>query len=130
MAEDPTQTEHSQILSSNFENFESLKDITTLVYVLQAVAILIAPTAIIAVIINYIKRSEVAGSILESHFRWQLRTFWFAILWFGLAVLLIVTVIGAIIGYPLLAVTYVWWMYRFVRGWLTLNKNQPMYSSA
>ena len=130
MNEDHTPTEHSQILSSNFENYESLKDITPLVYVLQAIAILIAPTALIAIIVNYLKRKEVTGSILESHFRWQIRTFWYSVLWFGLAVILIITVIGAIIGYPLLAVAYIWWIYRFVKGWLTLNKNEPMYSSS
>ena len=129
MTDENTQVEHSQILSTGIENYENLKDITTLVYVLQAVALLIPPTAIIAVIINYIKRSEVKGSILESHFRWQIRTFWFSLLWFGIATILIFTIIGAIIGYPILVAAYIWWVYRFVRGWLTLNKKEPMYSS-
>ena len=129
MTDENTQVEHSQILSTGIENYENLKDITTLVYVLQAVALLIPPTALIAIIINYVKRSEVKGSILESHFRWQIRTFWFSLLWFGIASILIITIIGVVIGYPILAVAYIWWIYRFVRGWLTLNKNKPMYTS-
>ena len=129
MTDENTQVEHSQILSTGIENYENLKDITTLVYVLQAVALLIPPTAIVAVIISYVKRSDVKGSILESHFRWQIRTFWFSLLWFGLATILIFTIIGAIIGYPILVAAYIWWIYRFVKGWLTLNKKEPMYSS-
>jgi uncharacterized membrane protein len=37
--------------------------------------------SIIAVIINYVKRGEARGTWLESHFDWQIRTFWFALLW-------------------------------------------------
>ena len=129
MVDENTQAEHSQILSTGIENYESLKDITTLVYVLQAVALLIPPTALIAVVINYVKRSEVKKSILESHFRWQIKTFWYSLLWFAIASILIFTIVGAIIGYPILVLAYVWWIYRFVRGWLNLNKDQAMYSS-
>ncbi len=129
MTKENTQAEHSQILSTGIENYENLKDITTLVYVLQAVALLIPPTAIVGIVINYVKRNEVKNSILESHFRWQIRTFWFSLLWFVIASVLIFTIIGAIIGYPILVLAYVWWIYRFVRGWLNLNKNQAMYLS-
>ena len=129
MTDENSQVEHSQIISSGIENFENLKDITTLVYVLQAVALLIPPTALVAVIINYVKRSDVKGSILESHFRWQIKTFWYSVLWFVIATVLIVTIVGAIIGYPVLVIAYIWWIYRFVKGWLNLNKQQAMYSS-
>jgi uncharacterized membrane protein len=128
MKENDNNAEHSQILSTGIENFENLKDITTLVYLLQAIAF-IGFTPVIGVIINYFKRSEVKGSILESHFRWQIRTFWWGLLWFSLASFLIFTVIGMPIGYPLLGITIVWWIYRFLRGWLNLNKNRPMYIS-
>lgn len=129
MTEENTQAEHSQILSSRIENYENLKDITTLVYVLQAVALPIPITALVGVIINYVKRSDVVGSILESHFRWQIRTFWFSLPWFGIALLLIFTIIGALIGYPILVLAYIWWIYRFVKGWLALNNGKPMYLS-
>lgn len=131
MTEENTQVEHTQILSTGIENYENLKDITTLVYVLQAVALLILPTALVAVIINYVKRSEVKSTILESHFRWQIRTFWFSLPWFVIAtIFILVPFIGIIFGGPILAIVYIWWIYRFVRGWLTLNKNTPMYLSA
>ncbi len=130
MTDENTQVEHSQILSSRIENYENLKDITTLVYVLQAVALPIPITALVGIIINYVKRSDVVGSILESHFRWQIRTFWFALPWVGIGALLtLIPILGFFLGAPILVLAVIWWIYRFVKGWLTLNKGKPMYPS-
>src|SRR5688572_26465765 len=57
--------------------------------------------SIIAVIINFIKRADVRGTYLESHFDWQLRTFWYALLWVIVAVILALTLIGIVIAIPL-----------------------------
>jgi len=84
--------------------------------------------SIIAVIINYVKRSAARGSWAESHYRWQIRTFWFALLWLLIAVLLIVTMIGAPVGLGLLLVLTIWLIYRIARGWLRLLDKQPMYA--
>lgn len=86
--------------------------------------------SILAVILNYVKRSEVKGTYLESHFRWQLRTFWFAVLW-GLVALLItlvlaVTIVGLLVAWLPILVVGVWVIYRIVRGWLTLNERRPV----
>ena len=129
MTQNSSHAEHSQTLSTRSEEFERLRDITTLVYVLQAVALLIVVTAIIGVVINYVKRNDVAGMILSSHFQWQIRTFWIALPFFILSVVLITTVIGAIIGYPMLVLTYIWWIYRVVKGWLALNKGESIFVS-
>jgi len=82
--------------------------------------------SIIAVIMNYVKRSEAAGTFLDSHFSWQLRTFWFALLWVVIGWLLIVTIIGAVIGVPLLLGVGVWVLYRIARGWINLADRKPM----
>ena len=82
--------------------------------------------SIIAVIMNYVKRSEAAGTFLDSHFGWQLRTFWFALLWVVIGWLLIVTLIGAVIGVPLLLGVGVWVLYRIARGWINLANRKPM----
>jgi uncharacterized membrane protein len=82
--------------------------------------------SIIAVIINYVKRSDTRGTILDSHFGWQIRTFWYAVLWALIAVLLVYTVIGALIGVPLLLLLGVWVLYRIARGWVTLANGRPM----
>ena len=84
-------------------------------------AFLIGWPSIIAVILNYVKRSEVEGSWLESHYRWQIRTFWFAALWVVVAVLLAFTVIGLPLTIGILLAVTFWLVYRVVRGWLALN---------
>ena len=82
--------------------------------------------SIIAVIINYVKRSDARGTWLESHFSWQIRTFWYALLWAVLAVIAFVTVIGIPVAYGMLFVLGIWAIYRVARGWLRLKDRQPM----
>ena len=111
------------------------------VYGLHAVAIMLGITgaatvvggfvgsvpSIIAVIINYLKRGGARGSWAASHYRWQIRTFWFALLWLIIAILLVVTLVGAPFGLGLLLTVTLWLIYRIARGWLRLLDKQPMY---
>ena len=87
--------------------------------------------SIIAVILNYVKRSEVRGTWLETHFRWQIRTFWFGLLWVTLCGLFIVATlgIGLLIAWLPLTLVGLWFIYRIVRGWLRLMNHRPMYGS-
>ncbi len=78
--------------------------------------------SILAVILNYAKRSDVRGTFLESHFRWQIRTFWFALLWVIVAVCLFVTIVGIPLAWLVVVATGVWVLYRIGRGWLALNE--------
>jgi uncharacterized membrane protein len=108
--------------ASDALRLKALKDITTAVYALQAVGFLIGVTFIAGVIINYIKLPDVCGTLYESHFRWQIRTFWWALLWFvvgGLTVWLIV-------GFLILVAAAIWVIYRIVKGWLNLIDGKPM----
>jgi len=82
--------------------------------------------SIIAVILNYIKRGEVAGTWLESHFRWQIRTFWFAALWVLLAFVLAASVVGFVGALVIVGGLTVWLVYRVARGWLALHAGKPM----
>ena len=86
--------------------------------------------SIIAVILNYVKRSEVRGTWLESHFRWQIRTFWFGLLWVALCALFIIATlgIGIFIAWIPLGVVGLWFIYRIARGWLRLMDRLPMYA--
>jgi uncharacterized membrane protein len=104
------------------ENEKSKKTLTTIIYALYAASLLLGVTAIVAIIMNYIKKEDVSGTFLESHFRWQIRTFWFGLLW---------SVIGALtffifIGWFILIANYIWIIYRLVKGWLSLNDNKPI----
>ena len=82
--------------------------------------------SIVAVILNYLKRSEVRGTWLDSHFRWQIRTFWFALLWILAALMLAFTLVGIPLAVILMAGAGLWVIYRVVRGWLALGDRRPM----
>ena len=86
--------------------------------------------SIIAVILNYVKRSEARGTWLASHFRWQIRTFWFGLLWVTLCLLFVVLTlgIGLVIAWLPLGVVGLWFIYRIARGWLALNDRRSMYT--
>ncbi|BAL26511.1 hypothetical protein [Azoarcus sp. KH32C] len=82
--------------------------------------------SIVAVLLNYLKRGAVRGTWLESHFRWQIRTFWFALLWIVVAVWLVLTVIGLPFALALVAGAGLWVVYRVVRGWANLLDRSTM----
>jgi uncharacterized membrane protein len=104
-------------------NIESAKNVTTLVYAMQAAAFLVGITFIVAIVINYVKQEDVAGTWLASHFRWQMRTFWFALLW---GVLGFITTF-VVVGFAVLLANTVWIIYRIAKGWLWLNEGREMY---
>ena len=120
----------------------SLIAITHLIYGLHALSVLIGLTSaatvvgtfvfglpsIVAVILNYVKRRDARGTWLESHFRWQIRTVWYALLWSVLAGLFFLTVIGIPIAIAIFFGAGVWVMYRVARGWIALNDRRPMYT--
>jgi uncharacterized membrane protein len=126
------------------DNERSLRNTVTLVYALHALSLVIGAfgaatligsfifgwPSIIAVIINYVKRSDARGTWLDSHFSWQIRTFWYALLWTivvsVVSAVLLVVVVGVatwVIGLGLLGL---WAIYRIARGWLRLSGRQPM----
>ena len=122
---------------------ESLVTLTHVIYGLHALslvtgiigaatvvgAFLTGWPSIIAVILNYVKRSEARGAWLESHFRWQIRTFWFGLLWVALCLVFVVVTlgIGILIAWLPLGVVGLWFIYRVARGWLRLKDRRPMY---
>src|SRR4051812_5488600 len=101
---------------------KSLKTLTMVVYALQAIGFINGITWIVAVVINYVKLDEVKGTWLESHFRWQIRTFWWGLL--GAIVGLILFVV--LIGYLVWVAVSIWLIYRIVKGWLYLNDAKPL----
>ncbi len=105
------------------QNPQSAKTLTSIIYALQAVSLVTGLPLFVAAIINYVKRDDVRGTWFESHFRWQIRTFWFSLLW---------SVIGAItliigIGYIILFAGMIWLIYRIAKGWLNLIDGKVMY---
>jgi uncharacterized membrane protein len=82
--------------------------------------------SIIAVILNYVKRSEVRGTWLDSHFSWQIRTFWYALLWLAIGGVLFLTVVGIPFAVVLWFATGIWVLYRIIRGWLALSSQKEL----
>ncbi|HTJ97236.1 MAG TPA: hypothetical protein VL381_07185 [Rhodocyclaceae bacterium] len=105
---------------------QSLKNIVTACYALQAVAFFVGISSIVAVVLAYIKRDDARGTWLESHFRWQIRTFWFGLLWGVIGAALYIVVIGI----PILFATCVWIIYRIAKGWLALNDGKTLYPNS
>ena len=104
--------------------FSALTGLASSVLVLTA--FLTGWPSIIAVILNYAKRSEVRGTWLDSHFGWQIRTFWYALLWLVLGGVAFVTVIGILVAVIVWVLTGLWVLYRIARGWMTLSAQKPM----
>ncbi|AAZ97171.1 probable transmembrane protein [Thiobacillus denitrificans ATCC 25259] len=100
----------------------SLKSLTTVTYALYALSLVVGVTAIVAIVLNYIKKDDARGTWLESHFTWQIRTFWWSVVWFVLGSI----TVFILIGWVVLGVAYVWFIYRIAKGWLNLNDNKPM----
>lgn len=120
----------------------SLVQLTHVIYGLHALAVFVGVTSsvatvaggfvfglpsLIAVFLNYLKRGDVAGTWLESHFRWQIRTFWFTALWLMISGLVMLTIIGIpIAAWIMIPVLGLWVGYRVVRGWLALSGVRPI----
>ena len=101
----------------------SLQRLTTIVYVLQAASLFTGSLTLFAgVIINYVRMEDVQGSWIESHFRWQTKTFWYTLLWMVIGAVTTIFLVGWVI---LLAVS-LWLIYRLVKGWVYLNEHRPM----
>ena len=133
----------SETITLSGEPPQALVNVTTVVYALHALSLVIGITtaativgafvfgvpSLIAVVINYFKREEARGTFLESHFRWQIRTFWFSLLWCIVAVILFITILGIPFALMVLLAAGLWAIYRIARGWLALRDRRPMYTS-
>lgn len=100
----------------------SLTRVATLAYALQAAGIFIPPLWLAALIVSYLRRRQAAGTWLAGHYRWQIRSFWFGLLWAAIGVLTLMTPVG----YLVLCVNALWLIYRVARGWLNLYDRLPV----
>ena len=105
---------------------DSSRQLTFIIYALYLASFFIGITALAAIIINYLKKDEVANTYLASHFRWQIRTFWFGLLWAAIGAISLAIGVGVII----LIANGVWMLYRMIRGILALNDRLPMYPAS
>lgn len=110
------------------DRLQALKKVATIVYALQAGGFLFFYLPhIAAAIVIYQKREDAKGTLLDSHFRWQLKTFWFGLAWAILGFILTITIVGSVVGIPIMVVNGIWIIYRVIKGWLRLNDGKEMY---
>jgi uncharacterized membrane protein len=79
-------------------------------------------TAVVAVVLAYVKREDFHGTPYETHCEWQIRTFWWGLVWLVVGLLLAM----AFVGFVILFAAWVWMIYRVVKGWLKLNEGKPV----
>ena len=106
------------------EELAGLKNVTMVVYVLQALSFLWGITSIVGIVINYVKREDAVGTIYESHFDWQIRSFWWGLVWSVVGFCLIFA-LG--LGFIILFAAWVWMIYRVIKGWLKLTEGKPVH---
>ena len=127
---------------NNYVDPNNSKSLTLILYILYIVAIFSGGIfAIVALVINYVKLDSVRGTVFESHFRWQIRTFWWYLIWTILAFVPYfflfftmnnanafagVAVSATIFCVAVLFISWVWIVYRAIRGIIALNDNQPV----
>jgi len=104
--------------------FSAINGVLTSAFVVTA--FLSGWPSILAVLLNYVKRDATRGTYLESHFRWQIRTFWFAFLWLLIGAILVFTVIGIPLAWIMVVFVGLWVLYRMLRGVSRLVDAQAM----
>ena len=109
-------------------NLQSRKSLAWWLYVFHAASLVLSMGAFgwIPLIISYLKRGDAAGTFVYSHHTWQIRSFWWYVVWMVLGGLLWVTVIGIPIAIAVFAIAWIWKAYRLLRGFLALKDNKPI----
>ncbi|CAG9182879.1 hypothetical protein CURE108131_18320 [Cupriavidus respiraculi] len=117
-----------QVVTTDAERLSSLRKLTHILYALYAIFWVTGGiTAVIAIIVNYVKRDDAHGTLYASHFTWQIKSFWWSVAWTVLGGLLFATVVLIPAAFAVWGVLSLWMLYRIVKGWLYLNDSKPMY---
>ncbi|RTL42319.1 MAG: hypothetical protein EKK53_11575 [Burkholderiales bacterium] len=104
------------------QRLQSLRQLTLVIYLLYGLGVFTGLTAVIAVIINHVKYGDTVDTLYASHFRWQMRSFWWGLVW-GL---LGACTVWIGVGFVILGANWFWLVYRLVRGFLNWNDGRPM----
>jgi len=118
-----------QVTISDSERLASLRKLMHILYALYAIFWLTGGvTALIAIIVDYVKRDDARGTLYASHFAWQIRSFWWSVAWAVLGGALFVSVVLIPLAFAVWAILSLWMLYRIVKGWLYLHDSKPMYA--
>ncbi|MGO4155834.1 DUF4870 family protein [Cupriavidus sp. YAF13] len=116
------------VITADNDRLASLRKLTHILYALYAIFWLTGGiTALIAIVVGYVKRDDTRGTLYASHFAWQIRSFWWSVAWAVLGGVLFATVFLIPLAFAVWGVLSLWMLYRIVKGWLYLNDSKPMY---
>ncbi|MBB1632907.1 MULTISPECIES: DUF4870 family protein [Cupriavidus] len=116
------------VITADNDRLASLRKLTHILYALYAIFWLTGGiTALIAIVVGYVKRDDTRGTLYASHFAWQIRSFWWSVAWAILGGVLFATVFLIPLAFAAWGVLSLWMLYRIVKGWLYLNDSKPMY---
>ncbi|QOT78664.1 DUF4870 family protein [Cupriavidus basilensis] len=116
------------VITADDDRLASLRKLTHILYALYAIFWLTGGiTALIAIVVGYVKRDDTRGTLYASHFAWQIRSFWWSVAWAILGGVLFATVFLIPLAFAAWGVLSLWMLYRIVKGWLYLNDSKPMY---
>ena len=95
-------------------------DTANVVYILYLVSLLIGVTNVVGLIMAYVNRRD-APEWVQTHYRFQIRTFWIGLLYVFIGLLTFIIVIGIF----WLMFVFVWWIVRCVKGMQAISRGEP-----
>ena len=114
--------------TADADKLDGLRRLTHILYALYAIHWFTGGiTALIAIIVNYVKRDDTRGTVYATHFAWQIRTFWWSIVLSVVGGIMFATVLLLPVAIAVFCILSLWILYRIVKGWLYLNDRRPMY---
>lgn len=113
----------NDIVEADVARVESLRKYAMLGYALHLLGLVTVIGFVAGLILAYIKREDARGTLYESHFAWQTRSFWWGLLWFVLLLVPTVLTIGFV---PFFVIAQIWFAYRMIKGWLRLNDGRAV----
>lgn len=114
---------------SSAKEFTAEKNTIWIIYILHVLGFFTGGlTSVLAIVINHIKLSDMKSPVSVSHFQWQIRTFWWGLLWSLISLVLVF--IFFFVGLLSFVIVSFWFVYRLVRGMMSLHNDKGMYGIA
>jgi uncharacterized membrane protein len=109
-------------------DLRSTKNLAWWLYIFHGISFVFSLGAFswIPLIINYVKKDDAAGTFVHSHHRWQIRSFWWYLIWMAIGGVLWFTFVGIPLAMLVWGLAWVWKAYRLIKGVIYLNENKPM----
>ena len=107
---------------------QSQKTLVWWLYIFHAISLVfsLGMLSFIPLIVNYVKRDDAAGTFVHSHHGWQIRSFWWYLVWMALGFIPFFTIILMPLAWLIWCLAWIWKAYRLIKGFIDLNDNKAM----